>query len=127
MTYDQIFATSRDKMEEIMKEVHEKCINDKGFEQELFSNPTETLKKKGLELQPGMSFQIVKTEEEVNLLPDNVIPLSFGDKQDLLSVEDLDKVVGGQGYRLFDRQRVWENNVANGRSGDNRGKPFPTV
>jgi hypothetical protein len=95
MTYDQLFVTSRDRMEEIMKAVLEKCDNDKIFEQALLSDPTETLKKEGLELQPGMSVQIVKTEEEASLLSNNVIPLSIGNKQNSLSLKDLEDVAGG--------------------------------
>jgi hypothetical protein len=95
MTYDQIFATSQDRMIEIMKRVHEKCKNDKIFEQVLLNNPTETLKKEGLELQNGISFQIVKTKEEANVLPDNVIPLLFEDREEALSEEELQKVAGG--------------------------------
>lgn len=96
MTYEQIFVTSRDEMEEIMKEVREKYKNDKVFERNLISNPTETLKKEGLELQKGISFQIVKTEEEANLLPGNVVPLSFdNNNKDSLSLEELDNIAGG--------------------------------
>jgi hypothetical protein len=46
-------------------------------------------------VQPGIRFQLVKTEEEANLLPDNVIPLSFQNKKGALSSEDLQKVAGG--------------------------------
>jgi hypothetical protein len=100
MTYDQIFATSQDRMIEIMKRVHEKCKNDKIFEQVLLNNPTETLKKEGLELQKDISFQIVKTKEEANVLPDNVIPLLFEERKGALSEEELQKVAGGGG--IFD-------------------------
>jgi hypothetical protein len=93
MTHDQMYAISRDRMEEIMKEVRNRCKNDKVFEQELIQDPTETLKKEGLKLQPGISFQVTKTEEEARQLPDNVIPLSF--EQNSLDIEDLDKVAGG--------------------------------
>ena len=96
MTYDQLFATSRDRMEEIVKEVFEKCKNDKVFDQALHNDPTETLKKEGLELQPGISFQIVKTEEDAKRLPHNIIPLCLDDKH-FLDGSELDKVAGGTG------------------------------
>jgi hypothetical protein len=65
------------------------------FEHALLNDPTETLKKEGLKLQPGIRFQIIKTEEEAKQLPNNVIPIFFGDKQDILSMDYLDKIVGG--------------------------------
>jgi hypothetical protein len=102
MSYDQIFATSRNKTEEIMKTVREKCINDKVFEQDLLNKPTETLQKEGLELQKGIRFQVVKTADEANILPDNVIPLLLENKNEALSPEDLDKVAGGiLGFNLI--------------------------
>lgn len=94
MKFEQIFAISQDKAEEIMKRVGEKYKNDKVFKQELHSNATETLRKEGLELQSGISFKFVKTEEEAKSLPHNVIPISFENNEDSLLLDDLDKVVG---------------------------------
>lgn len=65
------------------------------FEQKLLTNPTQTLQKEGLELQKGLSFQIVNTVEEANSLPDNVIPLSLENGKGVLSKEKLDNVTGG--------------------------------
>lgn len=96
MKHDRIFALPQDQVSEIMNRVTEKYKNDPTFKKNLIIHPTETLKEEGLELQPGLSIQIVKTEEEARQLPDNVIPISFGDKQDSLSLEDLDKVSGGR-------------------------------
>jgi hypothetical protein len=94
MTYEQLFAISRDRIGEIMKEVFEKCKNDKKFEQVMLNDPTGTLKKEGLELQPGISFQIVKTMEDAKLLPNNIIPL-YADAKHLLTPEELDVVAAG--------------------------------
>jgi hypothetical protein len=66
MTYEQIFATSRDRMEEIMKEVHEKYKNDTMFEHALLNDPTETLKKEGLKLQPDIAFKLLKQKKRQN-------------------------------------------------------------
>lgn len=95
MTFEQIFAMPQDKVQVIMKEVREKCKNDKIFEQELIKHPTEIFKKEGLKLQAGISLQFVKTEEEVKLLPDNVIPITISHKKGPLSPEQLKKVAGG--------------------------------
>lgn len=95
MKFGQFFTISEEKVEEIMKRVGEKCKNDKSFELELHNHPTETLKKEGLELQPGMRFQVVNTLDEANALPDNVVPLSFKNNKDSLSLNDLQKVAGG--------------------------------
>jgi hypothetical protein len=134
-TYDQLFATSRDKMKEIMKEVFEKCKNDKIFERELLNNPTETIKKEGLELKPGVSIQIIKTEKEASLLPNNVIPLFLSDKQEPLSVEELDKVAGGVGewgitagfggWRSTGLDKLNQDPMSNEwENGDRSGMPF---
>ncbi len=95
MRYDQIFATSQNKMKDIMKKVIERCQNDKIFEEDLRNNPTEILQKEGLELQPGIRIQIIKTVAEANSLPDNVIPLSLDNRKSVLSQEELEKVAGG--------------------------------
>jgi hypothetical protein len=95
-SHDQIFSTSQDKVEDIMKKVFEKYKTDKTFEQNLIKNPTGTLKKEGLELKPGFSFQIVKTIEEANSLPVNIIPLLFENKKVSLSLDELDQVAGGK-------------------------------
>lgn len=124
MTYEQLYATSRERMEEIMKVVREKCKNDKIFEQELFKYPTETLKKEGLKLQPDICFQFVKSEEDTERLPDSVIPLTFKfveteaeanalpasvfplvrtqKNNEGLSMDSLDKVAAGGTYKLPD-------------------------
>lgn len=95
ISYEQMLVTSQDRFNKIMKHVINKCKNDKTFEHNLLNNPTEILKQEGLELQPNVSFQTVKTEEEARLLPNNVIPFLLKEKQGPLSEEDLDKVVGG--------------------------------
>lgn len=42
-----------------------------------------------------MIYQVVKTAKEANSLPDNIIPLSFKDKKESLSIEELRNVAGG--------------------------------
>lgn len=95
MKFAALFAMSQDKVKEIMNAVGEKCKTDENFAQELRNNPTQMLQKEGLQFQPGISVQLIKTENEATLLPDNVIPISFGITEDSLSVDVLDKVVGG--------------------------------
>jgi hypothetical protein len=95
LKFDEIFFTSRNKIEEIMNAVVEKRRIDKDFDHKLLHNPTETLQKEGLELQKGFSIQIVKTKEEAKALPDKIIPLILQNKEGVLSASDLDRVVGG--------------------------------
>lgn len=96
INYNQVFVTPINITKQIMTTAHEKCINDSLFKQNFLENPTDTLQKEGLKLHKGFSFRFVTTIEEANSLPDNVIPLSFENKRESLSLEDLEKVAGGK-------------------------------
>lgn len=97
MKYDEIFITPRNQMNEIMKTVIEKCQDDKDFEQRLLNNPTEIMQLEGVEVKEGFNFQIVKSLEDLDSLPTNIIPLPLVNQKCSLSLEDLDKVAGGVG------------------------------
>lgn len=95
MNYNQVFVTPINITKQIMTTAHEKCINDSLFKQNFLEDPTDILEKEGLKLHKGFSFRFVTTVEEANSLPDNVIPLSFENKKEALSLEDLQKIAGG--------------------------------
>lgn len=107
LNYEKLFAIPQEEVDDIMKLVEAKCKKDKSFELALMTNPTETLTKEGLELLPGVHFQIVNTEEEANRLPNHVIPLTLANRHACLPLDDLDKVAGGQGPEPED-YALWE-------------------
>lgn len=60
-------------------------------------NPTQAMLDAGVTLKKGITFKLVKSEEEAKAVPSNVIPLIWTPKNnnDALSMENLDKVAGG--------------------------------
>ena len=96
MKYEDIFAMPQENLIQCMQKINLKCKNDEEFKQQLKDNPTETLKKEGVQLQPNIRFQTIQTEEEAKDLPDNVIPFAIQEqKKGALSSNDLKKVAGG--------------------------------
>lgn len=59
-------------------------------------NPAQALIDAGVILKKGITFKFVETEEEANALAENVVPLMRTQKNnEILSMENLDKVAGG--------------------------------
>lgn len=60
-------------------------------------NPSQALIDAGVTLKKGVTLKFVETEAEANALPANMFPLMRLNKNiEALSMEDLDKVAGGQ-------------------------------
>jgi hypothetical protein len=80
---------------DMSEEQFQQCF--KRIDMKMFiENPTQALIDVGITLKNGASFKIVESDEEASTLPDNVFPLMRTQKNnELLSMEELDKVAGG--------------------------------
>ncbi|WP_412754092.1 hypothetical protein [Legionella londiniensis] len=97
----------------ILEKSAEKLVNDEDFRKFFVQNPREALENLGLKFKKGVEVKFVRSQKEIDSLPDNVFPLlvpkNAASKN--LSPEQLQQVAGGT---FVDDAFQWVGKTAGG-------------